>query len=83
MSPQSLIPCVPQLLVSDIQILEEEPDIDNGFTARIFLQNNSLLYDLRNVVLQLNGGENFEVLNISNRTELKLISANQGRLCGL
>ena len=71
-------PVVPQLLVSDIQILEEEPDIDNGFTARIFLQNNSLLYDLRNVVLQLNGGENFEVLNISNRTELKLISANQG-----
>lgn len=70
-------PVVPDLLVSDIKILEENPDIDNGFTARVFLKNNSLIYDMRNVNVKLDGGENFEVLNISNITELKVISANQ------
>ncbi len=70
-------PVIPDLLVTDIKVLEQKPDIDNGFTARIFLKNNSLIYDLRSVNLQLDGGDNFEVLNVSNKTELKVISANQ------
>ncbi|MEA4892259.1 MAG: hypothetical protein VB085_06825 [Peptococcaceae bacterium] len=70
-------PVIPDLLITDIKVLEQKPDIDNGFTARIFLKNNSLIYDLRSVNLQLDGGDNFEVLNVSNKTELKVISANQ------
>jgi len=67
----------PALTVQDIKIMEADPDLNNGFNVQILVKNNSLIYDLRNVVFQLNGGDNFEVMDISNKKSLNRISTNE------
>lgn len=67
----------PSLTVQDIVMLEKDPDLQNGFSIRIMVKNNSLIYDLRNVEFQLDGGDNFEVMDISNKKSLNKISTNE------
>lgn len=67
----------PNLTVTDLTILEEKPDVAEGFTVRLTLKNSSLIYDLRNILVQLDGGDNFEIMEISNKKEISRISAYQ------
>ena len=67
----------PNLTVTELVVIEEDPDPSEGFTIRLGLKNSSLMYELRNVIVQLDGGENFEVMEISNRREINRIAANQ------
>jgi hypothetical protein len=67
----------PNLTVSDMVIVEANPDTAAGFTIRLTLKNSSLMYDLRNILVQLEGGENFEIMEFTNKKEISKISANQ------
>ncbi|MCL1849715.1 MAG: hypothetical protein FWF83_08650, partial [Clostridiales bacterium] len=67
----------PNLTVTELTVLEENPDPKEGFTIRLSLKNSSLMYELRNVIVQLDGGENFEIMEITNRREINRIAANQ------
>ncbi|MCL2121813.1 MAG: hypothetical protein FWH28_06135, partial [Clostridiales bacterium] len=67
----------PNLTVTELTILEENPNTEEGFTIRLGFKNSSLIYDLRNILIQLEGGENFEVMEISSKKEIPRISANQ------
>lgn len=67
----------PTLNVKDIVMMEAEPDLANGFNITIKVKNGSLIYDLRNVEFQLDGGDNFEVMDISNKKSLNRISTNE------
>ena len=67
----------PNLTVTELTILEEDPDTEEGFTIRLGFKNSSLIYDLRNVLIQLEGGENFEIMEISSKKEITRIPANQ------
>lgn len=66
----------PTLSVQDIILLDKAPDVQNGFGIRIMVKNSSLIYDLRNVQFKLDGGENFEVMDISNKKEIVKIYTN-------
>jgi hypothetical protein len=66
----------PTLSVQDIILLDQAPDVQNGFGIRIMVKNSSLIYDLRNVQFKLDGGENFEVMDISNKKEIVKIYTN-------
>jgi len=67
----------PNLTVTELTILEDDPDVSEGFTVSFKLKNSSLLYDLRSVLVQLDGSENFEIMEISNKKEIGKISPNQ------
>ena len=67
----------PNLIVTELTVLEENPNIEEGFTVRLGLKNSSLIYDLRNVLIQMEGGENFECIDITNKKEAAKISVNQ------
>lgn len=67
----------PTLTVTDILLPDAEPDLLNGFKIKLLVKNGSLTHDLRNVTFQLDGGENFEVMDISNKKSLTRISTNQ------
>lgn len=66
----------PTLTIQDIILLDQAPDVLNGFNIRIMVKNSSLLYDLRNVQFLLDGNKNFEVMDISNKKELTKIYTN-------
>ena len=75
--PISFTTVKPNLAVTELSILEEEPDTLKGFTVRIGLRNSSMLYDLRSVLVQFEGGGNFEVMEITNKKEIARISTAQ------
>ena len=67
----------PNLIVTELKVLEDDPDPKDGFTVRLGLKNSSLMYDLRDVTIQLDGGEGFEVLDFTNRRLVSKIGAYQ------
>ena len=67
----------PSLNVTALTVLEDDPDPREGFTIRLGLTNSSLLYDMRNVLVQIDGGENFEIMEISSRKEISRIPTFQ------
>ena len=75
--PISFTTVKPNLTVTELTVLEQDPDVKAGFTIRLGLKNSSLIYDLRNVLIQLEGGENFEIMEITNKKEILKISTNQ------
>ncbi|MEL7624855.1 MAG: hypothetical protein AAGU12_14915 [Clostridiales bacterium] len=75
--PISFTTVKPNLTVTELKILEENPDTLEGFTVRLTLKNGSVIYDLRNILVQLEGGDNFEIMDITNKKEISKISANQ------
>ena len=75
--PISYTTVKPNLTVTSLTILEENPNVKEGFTVRLGLKNSSVVYDLRNILLQLEGGENFEIMEITNKKEISRISPNQ------
>lgn len=59
----------PVIIVRDVK-LQSAPDLVDGFTVDLVLENLSKTSDARNVVLLLDGKSNFEVLDISNKKNL-------------
>ena len=75
--PISFTTVRPNLTVTALTIVEEDPDPKEGFTVRLSLRNSSMIYDLRNVLVQLEGGENFEIMEFTNKKEITKISTSQ------
>lgn len=60
----------PVLNVKSVSINPENPDLTEGFDAHFQIWNLSKTTDARNVTLLLEGGDNFEVLDISNKKNI-------------
>jgi len=75
--PISYASSKPNLTVTELTVLEDNPDLLEGFTIRMSLKNSSLIYDLRSVLVQLDGGDNFEITEITNKKEIAKISTSQ------
>lgn len=60
----------PVLIIKDASISPENPDIIEGFAVHFQVWNLSKTTDARNIVLLLDGKENFEVMDISNKKNL-------------
>ena len=67
----------PNLLVTALTVLENNPDPKVGFTIRLELKNSSLMYDMRNISVQLEGGEAFEIMEFTNRKQITRIAEYQ------
>ena len=67
----------PNLIVTDLVVVEEEPDPTEGFTIRLSLKNTSVVHDLRNIMVQIDGGDRFEIMEISNKKEITKIDTNR------
>ncbi|MDR1192645.1 MAG: hypothetical protein LBK98_00505 [Peptococcaceae bacterium] len=76
--PVGIVTAVPNLLVQDLRIVGEDTNSPEGFEMTLLLKNSSMIYDMRNITLQLDGGENFETMDVSNKKEIGRISANEG-----
>ncbi|MGB4232255.1 MAG: hypothetical protein WBK60_07710, partial [bacterium] len=59
----------PQLLVSNVRLDPQEPAPGEAFTVYFFLENTSRI-DANNVVVSLDGLENFTVLDVSSKKAL-------------
>ena len=57
----------PVIIVRDVKILQQDPDIEEGFDIELTLQNTSRTMDARNVVVFLDGDINFQTLDITNK----------------
>jgi hypothetical protein len=68
----------PVIVVSDIRVLQDTPDLDEGFDIELTLRNTSIAMDARNVVLYLDGDVNFQVLNVTNKQTVSKIYKNDG-----
>ena len=75
--PISFTTVKPNLTVTGLTILEGDPDPKEGFTVRLSLRNSSMIYDLRNVLVQLEGGDNFEIMEFTNKKEITKIATSQ------
>lgn len=60
----------PVLIIKEASINPENPDLIEGFAVNFQVWNLSKTTDARNVVLLLDGKENFEVMEISNKKNL-------------
>lgn len=60
----------PALMVKEVSINPDNPDLINGFDANITVENLSRTTDARNINVVLDGGDNFEVVDISNKKNI-------------
>jgi hypothetical protein len=67
----------PVIIVRDIRVLQDTPDLEGGFDIELTLQNTSITMDARNVVLYLDGDVNFQVLNVTNKQTVPKIYKNE------
>jgi hypothetical protein len=68
----------PVIVVQNIRILQETPNVEEGFDIELTLQNTSRTMDARNVVLYLEGDINFQVLDVTNKQTVPKIYKNEG-----
>ena len=67
----------PVLMVKEVKINNENPDILEGFTASFVVENLSKSTEARNVIFTLVGGDNFKVIDISNRKNIMRIGKGE------
>lgn len=67
----------PVLIIKEASISPENPDLIEGFTVHLQVWNLSKTTDARNVVLLLDGKDNFEVMEISNKKNLAKLEKGQ------
>ncbi len=60
----------PVLIIQEARVSPENPDLLEGFTVDLLLSNLSKTTDARNILITLDGKDNFEVLDISNMKNL-------------
>ncbi|MDD2401788.1 MAG: hypothetical protein PHI90_05510 [Clostridia bacterium] len=60
----------PILMVKSVSVSPEDADITEGFETYFQIVNLSKTTEARNVMLLLDGGDNFEVIDISNRKNI-------------
>ncbi|MBZ4654508.1 MAG: S-layer domain-like protein [Peptococcaceae bacterium] len=66
----------PVLLVKSASISPENPDLVEGFDVHLQIWNMSKTTDARNVTLLLDGTDNFEVMEISNKKNIVKLEKN-------
>lgn len=69
----------PVLMVKSISVSPESPDSAEEFDAHLQIANLSKTTDARNVMVVLEGAENFDVIDISNRRNIPKIEKGQPR----
>lgn len=57
----------PVLMVKNVTINPQNPDVVKGFDVDLCIENLSRTTDARNVTVVLDGGDNFEIMDISNK----------------
>ena len=67
----------PVLMVKEVKINPANPDILEGFTASFVVENLSKSTEARNVIFTLVGGDNFKVIDISNRKNIMRIGKGE------
>lgn len=60
----------PVLIVRSAEVNPVQPDVGDEFSVKLTLENLSKLTDARNIVLLLDGGDNFEIKDISNKKNI-------------
>ncbi len=66
----------PVLIVKEVGISPENPDLTEGFDVHFQIWNLSKTTDARNVVLLLDGKDNFEIQDISNKKNIASLEKN-------
>jgi len=69
----------PELVVKAVQFEPKKPDLTEPFTATIFFENISET-DAHNVTALLDGLENFDILDLSNKKNIFDVKAKQTRM---
>lgn len=67
----------PVLMVKEVKVDPANPDVFEGFTANFVVENLSKSTEARNVVFTLEGGDNFEVSDVSNRKNVMRIGKGE------
>jgi hypothetical protein len=67
----------PVIIVQDVRVLQDTPDLEGGFDIELTLRNTSITMDARNVVLYVDGDVNFQVLNVTNKQTVPKIYKNE------
>ncbi len=67
----------PVLLVKTASVSPEQPNLSEGFDLCLTLGNLSKTTDARNILALLDGGDNFEVLDISNKKNMVMLGKNE------
>jgi len=70
----------PVLLVQSASVSPDNPDLIEGFEAHLKIQNLSKTTDARNIVLLLDGNDNFEVMDISNRKNILKLDKGEDKV---
>jgi hypothetical protein len=68
----------PVIIVENIRVLQDTPDLEGGFDIELDLRNTSRTMDARNVVLFVDGDVNFQVLNVTNKQTVDKVFKNDG-----
>lgn len=67
----------PVLMVKNITLNPVNPDVFEGFAANFVVENLSKSTEARNVILTLEGGDNFQVTDVSNRKNIMRIGKGE------